>query len=306
MSDQSSGEPETAASSGPQSAALSSSARDGLTEDEIRLIDLWTMVWAGKWQIIAITFLFAAASVTYALTATEWFRSEVLLAPAEDSNVSPLQNQFGGLAVLAGMNLGGGDTVEAVATLNSREFARDFIEEQNLLPVLLADEWDAENERWLADSPEDQPDIRDGIRYFHENVLRVDEDRGTGLVTLAVEWTDPVVAAEWATLLVQRLNEKLREKALAEAQANVVYLRDEMAKTNVLALQQAGGRLLESELQKLMLARGTEEFAFRVLDPAQPPDRRSRPKRALVAVLGTFAGGVISLIWVFVGHALRP
>lgn len=276
-----------------------------LADDELRLAELWGMVWSRKWTVAGITLAFAVLSVVYALMATEWYRAEVLLAPAEERNISPLQTQLGGIAALAGMTFSAGDSVEAVATLKSREFARDFIEERGLLPVLFADDWDPDEQRWLIDDPGDQPDIRDAVRRFHEDILRVDEDRATGLVTLAIEWTDPEVAAAWASVLVERLNSRLRERALKEAETNVVYLQNEMAKTNLVTLQQAVGRLLESELQNLMLARGTQEFAFRIIDPAQPPDRRVRPKRALIAIVGTLAGGVFSLIWVFLGHALR-
>ncbi len=250
--------------------------------------------------------MFAAASVAYALLATEWYRSEVLLAPAETSDVSALPGQLGGLAALAGVNVGGGDSVEAVATRMSRAFARRFIEDEGLLTVFFADDWDAEAKRWISDDPDAQPDMRDAVRTFHEDILRVDEDRGTGLVTVAVEWTDPDLAAEWAAIIVRRLNEELRTKTLEEAETNVAYLQEEMQKTNVVTLQQAIGRLVESELQKLMLARGAQEFAFRTIDPAEPPDRRIRPKRSLIAVVGTFLGGVLSLIWVFLAQAIRP
>lgn len=281
-------------------------ARQDLSDDEIRLAELWNIVWSGKWRIVGVTFVFALLSVVYALYATEWFRAEVLLAPAEERNVSPLQSQLGGIAALAGMSIGSGDSVEAVATLKSREFARGFIEEHGLLTVFFADEWDAAGQRWLVDNPRKQPDIRDAVRYFHEDILRVSEDRATGLVTLAIEWTDPVLAAEWATVLVNRLNARMRERALQEAETNVTYLQKELAQTNVVTLQQAVGRLLESELQKLMLARGTQEFAFRIIDSAEPPKRRARPKRVLVAIAGTLVGGVVSLIWIFLGHAFRP
>ena len=274
-------------------------------EEEIRLVELWNIVWAGKWQIIGITFVFAVASVIYALTAKEWYRAEVLLAPAERTDVSSLPGQLGGLAALAGVNVGGGDSVEAIATLLSRDFAGNFITDLNLIPVLFADDWDADNQRWISDDPDAVPDIRDAIRTFHEDILRVDEDRGSGLVTVAVEWTDPDEAAAWASVLVERLNAELRARTLREAEANVAYLQEEMQKTNVVTLQQAVGRLVESELQKLMLARGTKEFAFRIIDPAQPPDRRVRPKRSLIVVVGTFFGGVLSLIWVFLAQALR-
>ncbi|MEL6448539.1 MAG: Wzz/FepE/Etk N-terminal domain-containing protein [Pseudomonadota bacterium] len=274
-------------------------------EEEVRLVELWNIVWAGKWSIIGITFVFAVASVVYALTAKEWYRAEVLLAPAERTDVSSLPGQLGGLAALAGVNVGGGDSVEAIATLLSRDFAGNFITDENLIPVLFADDWDADNQRWISDDPEAVPDIRDAIRTFHEDILRVDEDRGSGLVTVAVEWTDPDEAAAWAGVLIERLNAELRARTLREAEANVAYLQEEMQKTNVVTLQQAVGRLVESELQKLMLARGTKEFAFRIIDPAQPPDRRVRPKRSLIVVVGTFFGGVLSLIWVFLAQALR-
>lgn len=48
--------------------------------------------------------------------------------------------------------------------------------------------------------------------------------------------------------------------------------------TNLVALQQAIGRLLENELQKLVLARGNEEFAFRVIDTAVAPRKKPRKK----------------------------
>ncbi len=277
----------------------------GPSADEIRLIELWNIIWSGKWRIVAITSLFVLGSVAYALLATEWYRAEVLLVPAEVKGSPVIAGQLGGLASLAGVNVGGGDSVEAVATLRSRDFAREFIEDHGLLTVFFADDWDPVNERWLIEDPRKQPDLRKAVRYFHENVLRVTEDRGTGLVTLAIEWTDADLAAEWAAVLVGRLNARLRERALEEAEINVAYLQQQLAQTNVVTLQQAVGRILEAELQKLMLARGNQEFAFRVIDSAQPPDRRVRPKRILVVTIGAFVGGLVALLSVFLGHALR-
>jgi uncharacterized protein involved in exopolysaccharide biosynthesis len=104
---------------------------------------------------------------------------------------------------------------------------------------------------------------------------------------------------------VIRLNERLRERALQEAETNVAFLQTELGQTSVVTLQQSIGRLLESELQKLMLARGNEEFAFRVIDAASPPKERVRPKRALIAVVGTMLGGMLAVFGVFLLHAVR-
>jgi uncharacterized protein involved in exopolysaccharide biosynthesis len=278
----------------------------GAPHDEISLRQLWDILWRGKWIITAVTALFAVGSVVYALLATEWYRAEVLLAPADEVSTRTLGGQLGGLAALAGVSVSGGGSVEPIAVLKSREFARAFIEDSGLVQVFFDEQWDSAGGAWLGDDPEQWPEIRDAVKYFHDNVLKVSEARDSRLVTLGVEWTDPEIAAEWATEIVIRLNERLRERALKEAEVNIAFLQTELGQTNVLTLQQSIGRLLESELQKLMLARGNEEFAFRVIDAASPPKERVRPKRALVAVIGTILGGVVGVFSVLLGNAVRP
>jgi uncharacterized protein involved in exopolysaccharide biosynthesis len=274
--------------------------------DEISLRDMWEILWRRKLLVGAITAAFAIASVLFALLQVHWYRAEVLLAPADARTAPSLGAQLGGLAALAGVSVGGDGSVEALATLQSREFARAFIEEFELLPVFFADDWDEDIGQWRGPDPAEWPDIRDAVRFFHENVLRVAEDRQSLLVTMSVEWTDPVVAAQWAEALVKRLNVRLRERALSEAESNVAYLQAELAQTNVVTLQQSIGRLLESELQKLMLARGNEEFAFRVIDAAEVPKVPSRPKRTLIVVIGTLLGGVLGVLSAFVASAVSP
>ena len=77
-------------------------------DDEIDLWELWDTVWSGRWLIIAITALFAVGGVTYALLAQEWWRAEVVLAPADKKAIPGALSQLGGLASLAGVNIGGG------------------------------------------------------------------------------------------------------------------------------------------------------------------------------------------------------
>jgi uncharacterized protein involved in exopolysaccharide biosynthesis len=273
-------------------------------DDEIDLREIWKVAWTRKWQIIVVTLLVTVASFAYGMLATKWYRAEVLLAPAEEKSAPSISGQLGGLAALAGVNIGGGDSVEAIATLRSRDFAREFIHDHGLLTVFFADQWNETSQRWLPEDPREHPDLRDGVKYFHENVLRVSEDPKTGLVNLAIEWSDPLVAAEWATIIVTRLNDRLRGRALRDAEVNVQFLQSELAKTNVVTLQQAIGRLLETELQKLMLARGNEEFGFRVLDFSEVPKRPIRPRLVVVLVFGVFLGFMVGIIFAFARHLL--
>ena len=57
------------------------------------------------------------------------------------------------------------------------------------------------------------------------------------------------------------------------------------------------------ELAKVDEAR--EGAVIQVVDVAQPPERKSKPKKALVAVLTTLASGMLLLLFVFVREALR-
>ncbi len=49
-----------------------------------------------------------------------------------------------------------------------------------------------------------------------------------------------------------------------------------------------------------MLANARKEFAFTVIDPAVPPERKYRPKRSLYVLFGLFLGfaaGVLGAYW---------
>lgn len=273
--------------------------------DTVSLLELWNVLWRSKRWIVGITAIFTVASIAYSLAQTEWYRADVLLTPAERSSAAQsFSSQLGGLAALAGFNIGGSNNAEAIAVLQSRDFLRPFIEDRDLVPVLLQRRGFSLSGTLLRREPED-PDIRDAVTYFQENVLRVDENTTTELVRLRIEWTDPDVAAEWANELVERLNRYMRNRALKEAETNVAFLERELASTNLVALEQTIGRLLENELQRLMLARGNEEFAFRILDRAQPPKERVRPRRTLTVALATAFGGALATLIVLVRHGTR-
>jgi uncharacterized protein involved in exopolysaccharide biosynthesis len=267
-------------------------------DDEIDLWELWETIWSGRSLIVAIAGLFTIGGVTYALLAQEWYKADVVLAPAEKKSISGALGQFSGLAALAGVDIPGAGEKEPVAVLKSNAFSGSFIEDQKLVAVLL------EGQSFEGDVP----DIRDAVKAFNTNIRSVTEDKKTGLVTLSIRWKDPETAAKWANLLVERVNDRLRNQALAESERNVAYLQREIAASSVVSLQQSMGRVLEGEMQKLMLARGNEEFAFKVIDRAVPPKQRDAPKRTLIVLVSFLAGGFLGILAVFVRKAIanRP
>jgi len=269
-----------------------SSSRNGLD-----LSTLVARIWARKWLVFAVCFAVTGAGIAYALIAPKWYRATALLAPVEGSSLPAGLGGLANIASLAGLNLSAPSTAESVATLKSRDLQVRFIKERNLLPVLFADKWDATAGKWKTRDGK-EPDLRDAVKYFSARVFSVSEDRRTGLMTVAVEWQDPALASDWATALVRQANEQLRTRAELESQTNIDNLTKQLADNRVVGIQQSVGRVLESEIQKLMLAKGSQEFAFRTLDPATPPKFKVRPQRTLIAALSAMGGLALGAILV--------
>jgi uncharacterized protein involved in exopolysaccharide biosynthesis len=285
--------------------------KNDMSSDRYESLDLFqigAVVWSRKWTVFVVTAIFVSVASVYAFTAKEHFRAEVLLKPADTKSAAGISSALGGLgglASLAGINIGGGNTAEPIAVLSSREFTAAFLEDQNLLPVLFPNKWDSANKRWKPSRFSAVPDIRDGVRYFDKNVRTVREDKKTGFVTMSIEWTDPNVAATWANLLVERVNERMRNRALTESEINVAYLKQELASSNIVSLQQSIGHVLESELQKLILAKATKEYSFKIIDHAEPPKWRSSPQRAVIVGTAFILGIATSIFFIAARHAKR-
>ena len=276
-------------------------------EDEIDLLELIRTLLEAWKTIVGITIVCIGLAVAYALYAPEVFKAETLLAPAseEKSGASSALSQFGGLAAMAGISIPSDSNVEqVVATLNSRKFLRQYIDGKKLLPVLFEDIWDADNQSWMVPSVEDEPTEQKAVDAFKE-ILSVDEDKKSGLITLSISWKDPEVAAEWANNLVKQLNDQLREQAIADSKKRVGYLEQELAKTTLQDMRAVLYNLLESEKQKAMLANVNEDFALEVIDPAVAPETREKPKRKLIVALGGVCGGFLGIFAVFFTQFLQ-
>ncbi|MBK8161610.1 MAG: hypothetical protein IPK65_00210 [Gammaproteobacteria bacterium] len=271
-------------------------------DEEIDLADIWRALAAGRAVIGAITSVCIAAAVAVAFLMAPVYRAETLLAPVEssDKSASPIL-QFGALEGFAGIGLGGGsggDSAEALATLTSRVFTDAFIREEKLMPVLYADRWDAARKGWKEG--EEPPTAWDAYRLFDRNVRFVNKDVKTGLVTLAIEWRDPDSAALWANRLVQRINAERRAEAIREAETSISYLKEQLAETSLVEMQQAIYQLIESKIRKIMVAKSLDEYAFRVIDPAVPPQEYSSPRRVPIIILGLVFGLIVSAVVVLV------
>lgn len=255
--------------------------------------------------------LFAA----FAFLSAPVYRSEILIVPnkaraAAADGLAQLAGQFGGLASLAGVRLGSDNTDKDVAMslLTGREFLGKFVEQEQLLPILFANRWDASKRQWRTSwFQAEPPTIDDAVKLLQKRVVTVAEDRRTGLIRLNVEWRERTQSAAWANKLISNVNEEMRARATVDARRNQEYLRQQLKGTDVFELSQAVYRLLEVELKNEMVASVTTEYAFKVVDPAKTPQQKDfvRPRRVLLIVFGVVVGVAAGVVLALLMNAVR-
>ncbi|EIA9327684.1 LPS O-antigen length regulator, partial [Vibrio parahaemolyticus] len=289
-------------------------------DDEIDLRDFFKALWKGKWVIIATTFIFAICSVVYALSLPNIYKADALLAPTESSNgggLSKMAGQLGGLAALAGVNLGGGETSQtdlAVQVMKSRQFVEEFINKHELLvPLMASKSWDLTSNQLILDEKiynpitdewqrdanglrGSKPTAQEAFEVFSKDILGIKQDKESGLYILSIKHLSPYIAKQWVSWLIEDINKVMRERTIAETSQNLAYLNTQLQKTAVADMQSTFYKLIEEQTKSLMLAEVQEEFVFKVIDPAVVPELKDGPQRMLICMLSTLVGGILGFL----------
>lgn len=284
------------------------------TDEVVDLRAMWQVVRAGRWWIFASMVLFTVVFVAVALLSTPVYRVATVMVPASNerntlsASLSSALGTLGGLAGLSGIagNLNESGTEEALAVLRSRQFTESFITDEKLMPRLFPHKWDETRGQWAV--PEKKvPTLARTYKYFDRKIRGVSRDKKTGLVTLQIEFRDRNEAARWANELVRRLNAEMRARAIANADASLGFLEKELESTSVVEMRQAINRLIEAQIKQRMLANVTEEYAFRVVDAALPPDADDpvRPRKVLMSAAGPAVGLIVGVALVLIMAAIR-
>ena len=296
-------------------------------DDEIDLAELWRAIWVGKFTIIIISMVFAVASIFFALSKPDIYKASAILAPASNEDgaggLGALAGQFGGLASMAGINLGGGGGVDktalALEILKSRSFIEGFITKHDLLiPLMAAKNWDMPNDslvldeelydevnnKWVREvkAPKKaEPSHWEAFEEFSE-LLTVSQDKTSSMVNIDIEFYSPVLAKQWLVWLIQDINEFMRVQDQIEAKASIDYLTKQLDNIKVTTMETVFYQLIEEQTKNMMLTMVKKEYVLKTIDPAQVPDTKDKPKRALIVVLGTMLGAILSVLIVLIRY----
>ncbi len=283
-----------------------------IADQEIDFKQIWFEIVANRMIFAVVTTISLLLAVLYIFVTPPIYRSEALLSPVSvNESSSQLLNQLGSAAGILGVNVSSGSNqkiVNAIATLKSRVFLLEFIEKYSLSAELLASKWDETtntseydekkfdgvNKVWLVEPPS----IWDSLKILN-SILKVSEDPGNGLITVSIEWQNPVQAKQWVNLLISDINSLIKKRDLNEAQTSIEYLQRQLNRTQLVEMQQVLYQIIESQTRIVMLADVNDEYVFQVIDPAIQQLSSVWPNKQLLLFVGFLIGIFSSITIIF-------
>ena len=291
-------------------------------DDEFDLRELFNVLWTAKKFIILITAIFAIGSVVYSLSLNNYYQSGSIFIARSASGNQGL-SQYSGLAAMAGIKLpssGEDKAAQTIELIQSRKFVKHLMTFDDILPSIMAPKsynsasqelqydkklYDSENKTWKRKPEKNRPIIPSYLEAheeYIENILSISQDKLTGFILISIEHISPVFAKELLDLIIRESNELLRKKDMEESNQGLVYLTSELSKTPFVEIKESINALIEVQLEKQMLAQIHQDYILIEIEPPFIPEKKSKPSRALICILGTMLGAIISVLIVFIRH----
>ena len=290
-----------------------------MNTSEDNIIDVIKILFKRKKLLLSITFSFALGSIVYSLALPNKYTSEATLMPSDDNQSIP--SSYSSLANIAGVNLNDSSFSRsdyAKQYILSREFVDMVVNKYDLEIPLMAGKkidlegkliidqsiYDIENQEWIDyGENNDKPTNEDIYEKWIEEIFILKTDKETGFINISVTFLSPEIANDWAKIILYEINESVRKRDIDSADAAIKFLKKEYENNDLYDLRASITSLLEKEIEKKMLANSKKEYAFVIVDPPSKPVKKSKPSRAIIVILSTLLGVVVSIITI-IGYTL--
>ncbi len=299
---------------------------NNIYDDEIDLSELFHVLWDKIFYIGAITSIFSLISIIYALMLPNIYQSKAtLMAVEQSSGMSGMIGRYSGMASLAGISLdskSGSKDQEAIARIKSFEFfSNNFlpnIKLENLMAVkkwnqasntltYYAGDFNSESRQWLRKAKPPRSNIPTSQEAYEEivEIMSVNKDKKTNLVTLMVEHKSPFIAQQWVEIMINQIDQVMRDQDRQTATKSIEYLNS-LAPTVINEdIKKALSALQQEQMKRLMMVEANDNYVFKVLDSPIAAELKSKPRRSLIVIWGTILGMVLSALGVLVLNYTR-
>jgi uncharacterized protein involved in exopolysaccharide biosynthesis len=270
-----------------------------LEDDEISLLDLALTI-SENIRLLVLGPLAAglvALGISFAITPTFTARTSIIPPSANaGSTAAALLDSLGPLGGMAAGIAGGVSGLKDPSQTLVAYLESDTIRDKLIAQFNLKKRYNAEY----------QVQARDSLN----SAVKVSNDKKNGLITIEVDDQDPKFAAQLANAHVEALKELMGRIALESARAQRLFLEKQLEEAVRKPYQSPLVReaIIQGLIRQVEASRIDEARDGPVItqvDVAQPPELKSKPKKALVAVLATLASGFGLMLFVFIRQALR-
>ena len=183
-------------------------------DDEISLVELATTLGEEKKLVFGLPFVVGIVVIVVSLFLTPIFTAKTTLLPPQSGGgggAAAALASLGGLAGLAGISSGGTTADTVIAMLQSRSAKDRIIDQFNLIEYY---------ELGLRE---------DAYRVLGE-VVRVNSDKKSNLITIEVDDKDPELAAKMANAYYTALKDLMTRIAVTEAQQRRQFFENQFSK----------------------------------------------------------------------------
>ncbi len=161
--------------------------------------------------------------------------------------------------------------------------------------------YDSQSNMWVRDVEFPKKSVPSNQEAFeiYKEILSINRDEKTSFVKISIEHQSPFIAKEWIEIILKNINESMSEIDRKSAQNSIDFLKMKYSETNIQSLRIGISKLLETQMQTLMLSSSENDYIFKVLDSPVVPEEKFSPNRLIILFAGTFFGFVISFLIVF-------
>ena len=294
-----------------------------------------------KINLIAFSLIFVLSIVFVFFVIPLEYTAEVSVLPSASIGNQGIGGKLGSIASLAGLNLGGSSTRNPEmyrGILSSRRlleeviyYQYDFMRDNNKFRGNLIDFFE-------LDGKTEEEKLQKALKKMGDEVLEVNIDQDNLLMYVAVTTENPVLSAQIANLMIKILDKIVIDQLQIEFKEQDDYLNNRISEFNdslkisekelknfletnpdptlpdfqiqqlrlrrKMELQSAVYVELNKQLEILNVQNFVNLSPIRILDEANPPYRKSRPKRLFLLIgflilFGSLQVGAWGIIYIF-------
>ncbi|MCX8037196.1 MAG: Wzz/FepE/Etk N-terminal domain-containing protein [Candidatus Sumerlaeia bacterium] len=304
--------------------------------DELRLLEWINVLLSHRWLIVFLGLLFGG--VAYGCCK--------MLRPLYTARATVIANRYAetrSLSRLLGLNFGRSpdEMADVFSTLFLSSYYMELLQSDPLMQKLVDRRWS--NGKTLAEMLElkaaDEAELRKkALLALRRSVLKIRQNKQTGMLSVECTLPDPMVAAEIANCLVNELQAFLVARR-SEGTSELIKDADSRTSEAAMALARADKNLeefrrrnktvisaeLQTQLEQLQrevklqeetfiklktsadllrLSERAQQNLIDIIQPAEPPLRKSWPPTAAAAVGAALFGFVLGVTLAFVRHGI--